>query len=97
MQFLEVCSNLVSSLQHNRFKGHFEFGMKALVSKEWSDHGCQVQSVVVRKLCQREEVDPVVLLVVDIYLKILFQDLVNTFSLTISLWMVGSQKVGFDF
>jgi len=34
VQFLEICSNLVSSIRHNRFKGHFEFGMETLVSKE---------------------------------------------------------------
>ena len=39
IQFLEICSNLVSSVQHNRFEGHFEFGMKTLVSKERGDHG----------------------------------------------------------
>jgi len=64
--------------------------MKTLVHKEWSDHGFRVQSVVVRKLCQWEEVDPVILLVVDIYPKILFQALVNTFSLTIGLRIVSS-------
>ena len=30
MQFLEICSYLVSSIQHNRYKGNFEFGMRAL-------------------------------------------------------------------
>jgi len=42
MQFLEICSNLVSHIQHNRFKGHFEFGMKTLFSKERGDHGHRV-------------------------------------------------------
>jgi len=37
------------------------------------------------KLNQGEEVDPVILLVVDVYPKVLFQDLVDLFSLTISL------------
>jgi len=43
-----------------------------------------------------EEVDPIILLVVDIYLKILFQYLVNPLGFPIGLWVVGSQKVGFD-
>ena len=34
MQFLEICSNLVSSIQHNKFMGHFEFGMKPLLAKK---------------------------------------------------------------
>jgi len=49
-----------------------------------------VQSVVIHKLGQGKEVDPVVLLVVDVYPKVLFQDLVDPFSLTISLEVVGS-------
>jgi len=43
-----------------------------------------------------QKVNPIVLLVVDVHLKILFQDLVDPFSLTVSLWVVGSQEVGFD-
>jgi len=35
MELLEICRNLMSSIRHNRFKGHFEFGVKTLVSKEW--------------------------------------------------------------
>ena len=42
------------------------------------------------QLSQGKEVDPIVLLGVDIHLKILFQDLVDLFRLTIGLWMVGS-------
>ena len=86
----------VINILHNRFKGHFEFGMETLVSKEWGDHSGRVGPVVVCELGQGKEIDPVVLLVVDVHPKILFQDLVDTFSLTIGLWMVGSQKVGFD-
>jgi len=70
--------------------------MKALVGEEWGDHGRRVQCVVVCKLGQGKEVDPIILLVVDIHPKILLQDLIDLFSLTISLWMVGSQNVGFD-
>jgi len=70
--------------------------MKTLVSEEWGDHGHSVQCVVVQKLGQGKGVDPIILLVIDVHPKILFQDLVDPFGLTISLWMVGSQKVGFD-
>jgi len=37
------------------------------------------------QLSQGKEVDPVVLLVIDVYPKIVFQDLVDQFSLTIGL------------
>ena len=64
--------------------------MKTLVGEERGDHGHRVRSVVVCKLIQGKEVDPIILLVVDIHLKILFQDLVDLFSLTVGLRMVGS-------
>ena len=54
--------------------------MKTIVSEERGDHGFRVQSVVVCKLGQGKEVDPIVLLVVDVHLKVLFQDLVDPFS-----------------
>src|SRR5882724_5567454 len=47
VQFLEICSHLVSSIQHKRFKGHFEFGMETFVSEEWGDHSRRVRHVVV--------------------------------------------------
>ena len=51
--------------------------MKTLVGEERGDHGCRVQSVVVCKLGQGKEGDPIVLLVVDVHPKILLQDLVD--------------------
>ena len=96
MELLDICSDLVSSFRHNRFEGHFEFGVEALVRKEGGDHGRRVRRVVVRKLGQGKEVGPIVLLVVDVYPKILFQDLVDPFGLAIRLRVIGSRKVGFD-
>jgi len=46
----------VSRLQHNRIKGHFEFGMETLVGKEGCDHSRRLRGVVVGELCEREEV-----------------------------------------
>ena len=42
MELLEICRNLMSSIRHNRLEGHFEFGMKTLVSKERGDHCCRM-------------------------------------------------------
>src|SRR5882724_3081244 len=89
MELLEICHNLVSSVQHNRFKGHFEFRMEALIGEERGNHGRGVRRIIVRKFSQREEIDPIVLLVVDVHTKILLQDLVDPFSLTIRLRVVG--------
>ena len=43
--------------------------------------------VVVCKFGKGKEVDPVVLLIIDIYAKILFQNLIDSFGLSISLWV----------
>ena len=77
MQFLEICSNLVSSVQHNRFEGNFKFGMKIFVRIERGDHGHRMRGVVVCELCKEDEVYPIILLVVDVHPKILLQDLVD--------------------
>jgi len=68
MQFLEICSDLVSHVQHHRFEGHFEFLNENPVSEEWGDHGAECECVVVCKLGQGKEVDPIFLLVVDVHL-----------------------------
>jgi len=33
MELLEICHNLMSSIQDNRFKGHFELGWKPWLAK----------------------------------------------------------------
>ena len=96
MQFLEICGNLVTSVRHNRFEGHFEFGMKTHVSEEWGDHGCRVRGIVVHELGQGQEVNPVILLIIDVHLKVLLQDLVDPFGLAVGLRVIGHQKVGLD-
>jgi len=87
MELLEICCNLMSSIQHNRFKGHFEFGMKTFISEEWGDHDFRVRGVVACKLSRGQEVNPVVLLIIDVHLEVLFQNLVDPFSLAVSLWV----------
>jgi len=70
--------------------------MKTLVTKEWGDHSHRVQCVVVHELGQGEDIDPIILLVVDVHLKILFQDLVDSFGLTVHLRVIGSSDVSLD-
>src|SRR5467141_2867311 len=96
VKFFQICSNRVSSIRHNRCKGNFEFGVEALVCKEGGDHSSRMRSIIVCKFGKGQEVDPVILLVVDVYPKILFQDLVNSFSLPIGLWVIGRREIGLD-
>jgi len=53
--------------------------VEALVGKEGCDHGHRLQSVIVDELCEWEEVDPVILLIVDVHPKVLLQDLIDMF------------------
>ena len=45
--------------------------------------------VVILEFCQREEVCPVVLSLVDEYLKVLLQFLIDPFRLSVTLWVIG--------
>ena len=55
-----------------------------------------MSSVVICELCQRDEVHPIVLLVIDVDSEVLLEDLVDTLHLTIRLWVVGRREVGLD-
>src|SRR5882672_11182016 len=96
VEFLQIRSNRVSSIRHNRIKGNFEFRVKALVGKEGGDHGGRMRSIVVCKFGKGQEVDPVILLVIDVNPKVLFQDLVDSFGLPIGLQVIGRRKVSLD-
>jgi len=50
----------------------------------------------VQELGDREPVAPIVLLIVDEDTEVLFDILIDSFSLAISLWMVSSGWVLFD-
>ena len=49
----------------------------------------RVDMVVVGELCERKEVIPVILSFSDEDAYVLFQFLVNPFSLSVGLWMIG--------
>ena len=55
-----------------------------------------VAGVVVCKLCEGQEVDPVILFVVDIDVEVLFQNLVGAFGLSIGFRVVRGTEVGSD-
>jgi len=67
-----------------------------VVGKERRDERRSILHIVVDKLSNREEITPVILLVVTIDSKILFQGLIDTLHLTVALRMVRSRSVSFD-
>ena len=66
-----------------------DIGVVAFVGKEGGDTGGSARCIVVGEFCQRKKSRPVILLIVTIMSQVLFQGLVCTFSLPITLWMVA--------
>jgi hypothetical protein len=90
VKVLEIYRLSVSIFGSDRSKGHFEFRVEPLVCEEGSDLCSRMCSVVVSKFGEGKEVDSVILLIIDVYPKVLFEDLVDSFGLTIGLGVVGS-------
>jgi len=63
--------------------------MIALISKEQKDTGGSTKNIIVEKLHKQQKFRLVVLLVVTIYMKILFESLVCIFSLFIIFRVVS--------
>ena len=59
-----------------------------LISKEQESTNSSIESIIIGKLYKKQKLRPVVLLVVIIYLKVLFQSLVYIFSLFITFRVV---------
>ena len=66
------------------------------VCKKWCFTYECVECIVVGELYDREVGFPIILLVIDIMLKIMFNSLVCLFSLSISLWVVCYSKMVVD-
>src|SRR5277367_930724 len=73
--------------QRGRTEVDRELGMEAVVGIEWRTVDRGLMRIVVRKLSEGQEIRPIVLLIVAIDAEILFDGLVHTFSLTVSLGM----------
>ena len=58
-----------------------------------SNSGSRARSVVVSKLCEREQREPFVLLIVAVDPDVLFQGLVSALGLTVTFRMVPQGKV----
>ena len=70
-------------------------GMITLVSKERSDSGRGVQSIVECKLCDWKELVPIVLLVGAVHPDILFEGLIHLFHLSVCQQIVARGVVHF--
>ena len=70
-----------------------DIGMVAFIGEEGQDACSSTRSVVVGKLGQRQELGPVVLLVIAVGLYVLFQGLIYLLSLSVALRMVTGHEV----
>ena len=81
------------------FRGEIRVGedgevrVVTLVGKEWRDTSGCTRSVVVSKLCEREELSPVVLLVVTVDAEVLLEGLVGMLCLPIPLRVISRGEV----
>ena len=62
------------------FRVNSNVWMISLISEEWRNTGSSTRSIIVGKLCERQEFGPVVLLVVTIYMEVLLECLICVFS-----------------
>ena len=60
----------------------------ALVGEERGNASSGTRGVVVRELCQGQEIRPVVLLIIAVGPEILLQRLVSSLSLTVTFWVI---------
>ena len=75
------------------FRVDCDVGMIAFVGEEWSYVHSGARGVVVCEFGERKEFRPIVLLVVAEYVKVLFQHLIKTFSLSVAFWVIAQSEV----
>ena len=96
MEFVEVHCELTSAGGGQiALRVDSEVGVIALVGEEGRDSGGGVGSVVVRELRKRQELRPVVLLVVAVESEVLFKGLVDALRLAITFRVVSRREMKF--
>ena len=72
---------------------HSEVRVVSFVREEWRDSCSSAGGIIVRELCQGQEIGPVVLLVVAVNPKVLLQGLVGPFCLSVTFRVVTRCEV----
>ena len=65
--------------------------MKTEICVEGRTIYCKLVCIIVCEFCERQEIRPIILLIIAIDVKILFDGLVHMFSLTITLGVESSR------
>jgi hypothetical protein len=93
LEFVCVILNLVDIGTNDGHIGESEKWVITLVREEWRYAGRCVRSVVERKLSEREEFSPVVLVICTIHADVLLEGLIHVFSLSVGLRMMAGHKM----
>ena len=92
--FFELINRLKVRLGLVGFKAHM--GYLSSVQEERGLLGCRVYMIIILKLCEWKESNPVILPLISKESKVLFQLLVNPLCLSITLRMIGCSCCEFN-
>ena len=94
VKFIEVCYEILGLSRDDVMIGVNGDGrVIAFVGVEWRDTSGSMWSVVICKFCKRKKHTPIILLKVNVHSEILFESLINSFSLSISFRMITGGEV----
>ena len=68
-------------------------GMVSFIGKKWGDSSGGIRGVIISKLSNGEQIRPIVLLVVAVYLEVLLQGLIHLFGLSVTFGMITGGEV----
>ena len=79
---------LSSVVVDSDIRGRAGGGMVTMHQIEGRMSGADVNSIVVGEFCNGQPIDPIILMVIDEEMQVLFQLLIDAFSLTVHLRMI---------
>ena len=69
--------------------------MVSFIGKKQRDSSGGIRGIIISKFSEGEQIQPIVLLVVAVYLEVLLQSLFHSFCLSIAFGMITRGEVGF--
>ena len=69
--------------------------MVSFIGKKWRDSSGGIRSVIISKFGDGEQIQPIVLLVVAVYLEVFLQGLIHLFGLSVAFRMITGGEVEF--
>ena len=86
MRLESLCESFGSREEHRgRMYVDHELGMKTIICVEGRTIDHRLVCIIVLEFCKRQEIRPIIMLIIAIDMKILFNGLIHMFNLIISL------------